>query len=196
MCFSLAKMADAENNLQELVRAVVSNLNNLPGPSRLFNGGEREHTNSEEELRRSFSIPRDNKRPSASYTLPHQPGTAGSSLSDNFRAHTNYSNVKSRINNNRKGKQPIRSSSTGRFVPETKTKNPPKLPEPVFKDVCLLPSPEWVEVPRRKAKAKLISQGMYIDAWSFDKNCDERQLRCDIYKLFEDHLFFNGEGIQ
>ena len=68
------------------------------------------------------------------------------------------------------------------------------MPELVFKDVCLLPSLEWSEVPRRKAKAKLVSQGMYIDAWSFDKNCDERhEIRYDIYKLFEDHLFANGE---
>ena len=151
-CIALchAKMADSHPNLQEIMRAVVSNLNNLPTTSRQFPSAV-ENSNAEQELRRSFSIPRDT-------TLVNTPTTSnacqqsqdqGRSLSGNFRAQANYSNVKS---NDRKGKQPVQSSSTGRFFVET-TSKALKIPEPVFKDVCLLPSPEWVEVPRRKAKA-------------------------------------------
>ena len=145
----------ANYNVQEIVRAVVANLNDLPGPS-----GQDVEREREEELHRCFSIPRGQQSSTSSVSSPvSSVGTAepglGRSLFDNFRVNANYGNVKNRMKSNRKGQEPIRSSSTGQFVSETKDniskKKIPRMPKPVFKDVCLLPSPEWSEVPRRKA---------------------------------------------
>ena len=173
----------ANYNVQEIVRAVVTNLNDLPGPSRQdVEGKERGIASMFLNSTRSTIINFQCFKPF---------------LQHNFRVNANYGNVKNRTKSNRKGKEPIRSSNTGRFVSETKNiskKKIPRMPEPVFKDVCLLPSPEWSEVPRRKAK--LVSQGMYIDAWSFDKKSDEMQLCYDIYKLFEEQLCVSGAEIK
>ena len=49
----------------------------------------------------------------------------------------------------------------GKFTTSRKGKSPAVKADLIYKDACLLPSPEWTEVPRRKAKAKLVSSGMY-----------------------------------
>lgn len=74
----------------------------------------------------------------------------------------------------RKGKEQPRSTSTGRFQKtglqrgSGSGKGKKSGDNLSFKDVCLLPSPGYDTVPRMKAKADLIGQGLYIDAWQFD----------------------------
>ena len=158
--------------IQEIVRAVVTNLNNLTSPPPSTSAVPQASSTSStvtSELNQSFKIPR-----------------AGS-LWANFSTTKNYSKTS-------KGKQP--RSSNGRFYAVSKKgKCPTKAPELIYKDVCLLPSPEWAEVPRRKAKAKLVQDNMYVDAWPFNKNWSETELRCNVRQLFEAHLFSNGEEI-
>ena len=84
-----------------------------------------------------------------------------------------------------------RARSSGRFVPYTRGKGNGKgksEQEVVIKDACLLPDPEWTNVPRRDVKETLVRQNLYIDAWSMDKSWSEEMLRREIRVLFEDRL--------
>ena len=85
------------------------------------------------------------------------------------------------------------STSTGRFEKGAGSGGQGKQCEPSFKDVCLLPSPNWGTVPRvrLKAKANLIEKSLYIDAWSFQKTYQETQLRAAISSLFHERLVDN-----
>ena len=49
---------------------------------------------------------------------------------------------------------------------QTKTKSCNVL----FKDVCLLPGPEWNKVPRGPTKSALIERGLFVDAFQLDKD--------------------------
>ena len=64
-----------------------------------------------------------------------------------------------------------------------------------IKDLCLLPSPEYVNLPRLKAKANLIDQGLYIDAWPFDKNSSEEELRNSIKQIFRERLISQDDEV-
>ena len=60
-------------------------------------------------------------------------------------------------------------SISGRFVPYTtaakaSNKSKPKS-QIMIKDVCLLPSSCWEEVPRRHIKQDLINRNLFINAW-------------------------------
>ena len=82
---------------------------------------------------------------------------------------------------------------TGRFVPYTSKAKKQKgkgktAAELVIKDVCLLPTPEWNNVPRRQVKETLVRQNLFVDAWTLDKTWSEEQLRIEIKKLFTDRL--------
>lgn len=158
--------------IQEIVRAVVDNLNSLPTtPTPASNSNSIPAACTTSELNHAFQIPRG-------HTSTTTISPLGSELCANFSNKRNYS---------RKGKQP-RSSGTGKFSSK-KGKYPAPKQDFIFKDVCLLPSPEWTEVPRRKAKAELVSKGMYIDAWQLDKCWNEAELRCKVSQLFKEHLF-------
>ena len=87
-------------------------------------------------------------------------------------------------------------SNKGKFTTSRKRKLPAVKVDLICKDVCLLPSPEWTEVPQRKAKAKLVSSGMYVDAWQLDKNWSEAGVRSHVSSLFHHYLFVNGEEIE
>ena len=87
-------------------------------------------------------------------------------------------------------------SNKGKFTTSRKGKSPAVKADLIYKDVCQLPSPEWTEVPRRKAKPKLVSSGMYVDAWQLDKNWSEAELRSQVSSLFHYYLFVNGEEIE
>ena len=156
--------------IQEIVRAVVANfsaLSNSTGlPPRATLSGSSASTVGDE-LNNSFQIPR-------------RQTTQRGSFFNNFNAKKNYS---------------VRSNK-GKFTTSRKGKSPAVKADLIYKDVCLLPSPEWTEVPRRKAKAKLVSSGMYIDAWQLDKNWSEAEVRSQVSSLFHYYLFVNGEEIE
>ena len=156
--------------IQEIVRAVVANLSALPNsaglPTRSTFSGSSASTVGDE-LNNSFQIPRGQ-------------ATQRGNFLNNFIAKKNYS---------------VRSNK-GKFTTSRKGKSPAVKADLIYKDVCLLPSPKWREVPRRKAKAKLVSSGTYVDAWQLDKNWSEAEVRSQVSSLFHDYLFVNGEEIE
>ena len=173
---SLVNMADNVNDkgdsrtIQQIVRAVVANLSALHNsaglPPRATLSGSSASTVGNE-LNNSFQIPRGQ-------------ATQRGSFINNFNAKKDYS---------------VRSNK-GKFTTSRKGKSPAVKADLIYKDVCLLPSPEWTEVPRRKAKAKLVSSGMYVDAWQLDKNRSEAEVRSRVSSLFHYYLFVNGEEIE
>ena len=71
---------------------------------------------------------------------------------------------------------PVRSGN-GRFAPyrnRDKKANDSKESQAnhIMKDVCLLPSPNWDAVPRRR----LVRQNMFVNARTLDKTWSEEQL--------------------
>ena len=196
---------DENMNIQRIVAAVINNLHTLPtaNPSRVnaVNNGSssRRFESSEHELRGAFSIPRNGGSladgPSTSVgsineIVPTSTGSTGSipisSLSAGYSHLQNYSQGRAKL---RKGKDQSRSTTTGRFEKGRQQKGKKQSAEQLsFKDVCLLPSPHYDTVPRMKAKAELIGQGLYVDAWSFDKTCNVEELRNAIYSLFRERL--------
>ena len=157
--------------IQEIVRAVVANLSALPNsaglPPRATTLSGSSASTVGDELNNSFQIPQGQ-------------ATQRGSFFNNFSAKKNYS---------------VRSNK-GKFTTSRKGKSPAVKADLIYKDVCLLPSPEWREVPRRKAKAKLVSSGMYVDAWQLDKNWSEAEVRSQVSSLFHSYLFVNGEEIE
>ena len=101
--------------------------------------------------------------------------------------YSNSRNYSASRTENGKGKQPLGSGS-GRF--STASSKPADAPG-TLKDVCLLPSPEWQEVPRQKAKADLMKAGLFIDAWPYTTALGERELQMHI----SEHLAAEGEEI-
>ena len=174
---------DENMNIQRIVAAVINNLHTLPtaNPSRVnaVNNGSssRRFESSEHELRGAFSIPRNGGSladgPSTSVgsineIVPTSTGSTGSipisSLSAGYSHLQNYSQGRAKP---RKGKDQSRSTTTGRFEKGRQQKGKKQSAEQLsFKDVCLLPSPHYDTVPRMKAKAELIGQGLYIDAFT------------------------------
>ena len=178
-------------NIQSIFVAVINNLNGLPSPAnqRSANSLEYRFINEQDELRNAFAIP------SSAESVSQDAGTSSASsvtaLSSRYSHLQNYGDVRSR---KRKDKAQTWSSSTGCFQKkatnngmqgqEKKTASNDKS----IKDLCLLPSPEYVNLPRLKAKANLIDQGLYIDAWPFDKNSSEEELRNSIKQIFRERL--------
>ncbi len=195
-------------NIQSIVAAVVNNLHGLPSPvnERSANSLEYRFINEQDELRNAFSIPRNANgdrvvEPDSAESVSQDAGTSStssvSSLSSRYSRLQNYGDVRSR---KRKDKAQTRSSSTGRF--EKKAVNAIQgqakktaSNDRSIKDLCLLPYPEYVNVPRLKAKAELIEQGLYIDAWLFDKNSTEEELRNSIKLIFRERLISEDDEV-
>ena len=197
-------------NIQSIVAAVINNLNGLPSPAnqRSANSLEYRFINEQDELQNAFAIPRNANgdrvvEPDSAESVSQDAGTSSASsvtaLSSRYSRLQNYGDVRSR---KRKDKAQTRSSSTGRFQKkaangmqgqEKKTASNDKS----IKDLCLLPAPEYVllNVPRLKAKANLIDQGLYIDAWPFDKNSSEEELRNSIKQIFRERLISEDDEV-
>ncbi|XP_028413665.1 uncharacterized protein LOC114536521 [Dendronephthya gigantea] len=108
--------------------------------------------------------------------------TANEELSERFRLPRGQ---------NRSSARPLPRSGNGRFVPYTtaaKASKSKSKADIIIKDVCLLPSPRWQELPRRHIKQDLINRNLFIDAWSLDKSWSEQQLRSELLNLFKSHL--------
>ena len=183
----------------------------LTGASSSSGNSSNRFGSREEEIRNVFSIPRDaaslatvangidgneassssqntSVAGSSSFQCASFPSTSRPTpLSTSYSHLRNYKG-KGKI---RKGKQAARSTSSCRFEKGAGSGGQGKQCEPTFKDVCLLPSPNWGTVPRLKGKANLIEKGLYIDAWSFQKTYQEIQLRAAISSLFHERLVDN-----
>ena len=58
----------------------------------------------------------------------------------------------------------------------------------MYKDICLLPEPEYDQVPRGAAKANLVQRGLYVDAFKLNKNWSEARLYKELASLFKEAL--------
>lgn len=111
----------------------------------------------------------------------------------NFNPHQNYSIPPIR--------RPVRSlqgvgncHSRGSFRSSCHTaKCTASEPEYCYKDVCLLPSPEYDQVPRGSAKALLVENGLYIDAFKLDKTWSEARVCSELAALFENVMKLRGQ---
>ena len=107
-----------------------------------------------------------------------QPASSIRVSSQNFNPRHNYSFQ-------RAGRRRPQKPSVNKNAVATK-------PDVVFKDVCLLPNPEWNQVPRGSAKTKLVERRLYIDAFRLDKNWGEARLYSELSCLFENILKPDG----
>ena len=187
-------------NIQSIVSAVINNLHSLPNSVNRenVNGAGNCFENADVELRNAFSIPRSSEQlsedPSTNGASTSSSRFSSSSLSRGFSRLQNYGNARPKA---RKGKEQSRSTTTGRF--EKKGSNAEKGNKTVtnaqIKDLCLLPYPEFTVAPRLKVKAELIGQGLYIDAWPFDKNANEEELRNSVSCIFREQLVTEDDEV-
>ena len=175
-----------QSNIQDIVRAVVANLGNLPSGSSINSSTNSTNTSNlnsnsstSEELNRSFQIPRGSR-----------------SMASGFSSRENYGPVMRRPRSRRSVPQTSRSSTSGRFQPYSPSPssgsgNGANEAGTYYKDICLLPSPTWECVPRGKVKITLIQKDMYIDAWPVCRGWDESTLRREVGRLFRHVLNSN-----
>ncbi len=190
-----------ENNIQQIVRAVVANLNALP-PQQPSQNGSNINSNPtsnihgnlavQDELHCSFQIPRtsasgnnQSERPSQSEqfqsSTSNQAGIV-SSIAAGFSSRGNYSNTRATTRPRRTNQ----SNNTGRFQPYSRGRSSTsnvEEPKICYKAVCFLPNSAWDYVPRGKVKIELIERGMFVDAWAVNKNWDEKELRNEVVML-------------
>jgi hypothetical protein len=160
-------------NVQDIVQSVLSAITNLPHSSQISGGNASSRINDSvqqfstptEELNSRFQIPR------GSNSVTPQPLTRRVSSSD-FNPRQNYSFQR----------RPGRRNSKGINVQKSTVAEKPEL---VYKDVCLLPNPDWNVVPRGLAKAGLVEKGLFVDAFHLDKKWDEARLYRELSSLFE-----------
>ncbi|CAB3995268.1 Hypothetical predicted protein [Paramuricea clavata] len=155
-------------NIAEIVRRVVSSINSLDSS-----------TTNAATLQNMETVSRN---PSSR--------TPGQEVNDAFRL--------PRTSSTNESQETITPRSrNGRFTPYSGRKKEKKAKEKkvsssqldfTLKDVCLLPSPSWKDVPRRAKKQNLVRNNLFVDVWSLDKTWSEEQLRSEILMLFKDHI--------
>lgn len=205
-----------ENNIQQIVRAVVANLNTLPPQQPPQNGSNingnptsNVHGNLtvQDELYRSFQIPRTSTSGNTNQAVAQTSQSArqseqlqGSisnqasivnSIAAGFSSTSNYSNTRGTTRSRRTN----RSNNTGRFQPYSHSCSSTSSEEPkiYYKSVCFLPDSTWDSVPRGRAKVELIERGMFVDAWAVKKNWSEKKLNNEVVKLCKS-LWPNGDS--
>ena len=123
--------------------------------------------NPEDEINSRFQLPRNsNTNTNAEQTNIRTTPMPGYNPRYSYATSTSASTSRGSTNKSR--------TSKGRFAPYNTKKI--KQSEIVHKDVCLLLSPTWKTVPRRKTKSMLIKSGFYVDAFKLDKMWDEKTL--------------------
>ena len=135
------------NDISQLVRSVVSSLQNLPSTSS------------------QASVSSSNSNSSTNTNVNTATGinvSVNEEISERFRLSRGQNRSSSTST------RQLPRGYSGRFVPYTtaakaSSKNKQKS-EIIMKDVCLLPSSRWEEVPRRHIKQDLINRNLFIDA--------------------------------
>ena len=176
------------SNIQQFIRTVLSVVTNLQGQSSSNNqqgSSPQQYSSVQDELSASFCIPRGWCEGNA--------WDLGALL--DFNPYQNYSipPIRRQVQSlwgmgNRHSRGCSHSTS------HTATCTAPE-PEFYYKDVCLLPSPDYEQVPRGSAKALLVEYGLYIDAFKLDKKWSEARLCSELANLFEHVLKRQGRHI-
>lgn len=185
--FSLTNMADressSENNtrsrsVQDFVRTVLHAVTNLQtqsgNPNRAENSSSAEFSSAEEEINARFQIPRHRRG------IPNRSATSTRVVASTaYNPRQNYSPVQRNVS-----RCPTRGRRNN-YTANARGENPT---EYVYKDICLLPDPEWIQVPRGATKGNLVQRGLYIDAFRLDKNWSEARLYSELASLFKEAL--------
>ena len=175
------------SNVQGIVRTILNAINNLPNSLQVCeqntssrNDSVQQFSSPTEELNSRFQIPRTR----GSNQTPVNTHVARRTVSSSdFNPRQNYS-----------FQRPGRRKSQKGFVKKNTTTTKPDF---VYKDVCLLPNPDWNQVPRGSAKASLVERGLYVDAFRLDKNWGEARLYTELFYLFQRVLKFeDGHEIE
>ena len=170
------------SNVQGIVQTILNAINNLPNSPQACeqntssrNDSAQPFSSPAEELNSRLQIPRTGRSNQTTVTTPHfVPRRIVSST--HFNPRQNYSFQ-------RPGRRKSQKGSVEKDTTATK-------PELVYKDICLLPNPEWNQVPRGSAKASLVEKGLYVDAFRLDKNWGEARLYTELFSLFQRVLKF------
>lgn len=186
-------MAAEEQRIQRIVRQIASseiggatppstNVQLSSGstvlPMNVVGGFE----NTGEELRSRFQMPRSlpaNRGPRA--LIPDERMQSPlRQIASNFNPRQNYGGIMSqRRPRQRQGTGPYAQGSRSCTITSSAEYN---------KDVILLPSPTWRNVPRGKDKAELQKLGLYVDAVRFSKVMSEDEVKSKIKEVFQQQL--------
>jgi hypothetical protein len=179
--------SSGSGNVQELVQSIlnaVTCLQHTPQPQQEIPSRPAEESaanrsnfsqfaSPSDELNSRFQIPRGRGSNCAttniSFSSPQPPTRI---LSTDFNPRRNYSFQRT------VRRKPKRSNESD----QTKKKSCNVL----FKDVCLLPGPEWNQVPRGPTKSALIERGLFVDAFQLDKDWTESRLYNELSALLSD----------
>ena len=174
-----------QRNIQDIVRAVVANLGNLPsGSSSHINSSTNStyasnlntNTSTSEELNRSFHIPRGSRPLASGFYL----GKIMARLwedqdrGDQWCKHP--------------GQAPVADFNHTALHLRLEVVTEPMKAAPI---IWLLPSPTWEWVLRGKVKINLIQKDMHIDTWPVCRGWDESMLRREVGRLFRQVLNLN-----
>lgn len=186
----------AGNSVQEIVNAVLTNLNRLPQQENSLETAASTSNDNEvsvtSELNRAFRIPRASTSANVQAILPSTVVSIRA-VASNFSSTSNYGRIGR--DSERRGRS---RSHNGRFQPyhprgnQRSTRDVAE-PSVFYKDVCLLGCPEWEKVPRGEVKAHLIRKNLYVDAWPMIKDWSAATLRQEISNLFG-HVLKNSSG--
>ena len=177
----------AGNSVQEIVNAVLTNLNRLPQQENSLETAASTSNDNEvsvtSQLNRAFRIPRASTSANVQAILPSTVASIRA-VASNFSSTSNYGRIGR--DSERRGRS---RSHKGRFQPYRPRGNQRSTrdvaePSVFYKDVCLLGCPEWEKVPRGEVKAHLIRKNLYVDAWPMIKDWSAATLRQEISNLF------------
>ena len=157
----------SEETISSLVRSVYTAMTEEAAQER---GDNRRNSQSvEEELSRRFQLPR--RGGSDRQFLSVVPTNSSAQRPEQFNPRVNYGS------SGGKGKGKSRSCPwKGKSAIEKSTKK-----EITTRELILLPSPEYDEVPRSNGKRKLQELGLIIDGFPLDKSWNENQLELKVH---------------
>lgn len=159
-----------------------------------------QHSSVQDEVSARFRIPRgraeDNTAQIMNHIIinrPEAPVPSDMGALGDFNPHQNYSipPIRRPVRSMR-GVGNRRSWGSSRSSCHTATCTASE-PEYCYKDVCLFQSPEYDQVPRGSAKASLVENGLYIDAFKLDKTWSEARLCSELAALFENVIKLRGQ---
>lgn len=186
-------MAAEEQRIQRIVRQIVSSeiggatppstnvqlsSDSTVLPMNVVGGFE----NTGEELRSRFQMPRSlpaNRGPRA--LIPDERMQSPlRQIASKFNPRQNYGGIMSQ-------RRPRRRQGTGPYAQGSRSCTITSSAE-YNKDVILLPSPTWRNVPRGKDKAELQKLGLYVDAVRFSKVMSEDEVKSKIKEVSQQQL--------
>lgn len=161
--FLYANMADHppdRRSVQDFVRNVINAVTNLQTQTSQVERNEESSsaafTALGDELNARFQIPRGGASPGRTNIATATNSTIVPAAS--FNPRQNYSSHLQRTRRCPRGG--VRNSTTTSATSKS---------DFMYKDVCLLPEPEYDQVPRGVAKANLVQRGLYVDAFRLDE---------------------------